>query len=132
MLNRNLFFIFFFQPILSLTQTRIDSQSGTVCEIIVALDMEARFLLVRLKKIIDIPSWINVMDPDFNLHLKTAAVSSAWLVKKPRVDGLIHSLEIFVSSGEMIVQFFGKRKPGLPEAANWWNGILQLAEQFIN
>ncbi|WP_290796995.1 ChuX/HutX family heme-like substrate-binding protein [Flavihumibacter sp. UBA7668] len=69
-------------------------------------------------------------DTDFNLHLKMAAVSSAWLVKKPTVDGLVHSIEIFDSPGEMVVQFFGKRKPGLPAAANWRNGILQLVERF--
>lgn len=109
MLNRNLLFIFFFQPILSLAQKRIDSQSGSVSEIIAALGMEARFIPVRLKKIVEIPGWINVMDTDFNLYHKTAAVSSTWLVKKPTVDGLEHSLEIFDSAG----------------------GMLQLAEQFI-
>ncbi|WP_290796998.1 hypothetical protein [Flavihumibacter sp. UBA7668] len=52
MLNRNLFIIFFFQPIFSLALKRIGSQSGSVSEIIAALGMEARFIPVRLKKML--------------------------------------------------------------------------------
>lgn len=85
-----------------------------------------------VKKIVEIPGWINVMDPDFNLHLKTTDIASVWLVKKPTVDGLVHSLEVFDAGGEMIAQFFGKRKPGVPEATNWREGVLRLAEQFIH
>ena len=82
------------------------------------------------EKIVEIPGWINVMDPSFNLHLKLDAIKSSWLVKKPTVDGTIHSLEVFDENGEMIVQFFGKRKPGVPELDNWREGILSIAERF--
>ncbi|MVT09789.1 hemin-degrading factor [Chitinophaga tropicalis] len=72
-----------------------------------------------VQKIVEIPSWINVMDPDFNLHLKTDAIAQVWIVEKPSADGIITSLEVFDAAGEMIAQFFGKRKPGNPELEDW-------------
>jgi putative hemin transport protein len=72
-----------------------------------------------VQKIMEIPSWINVMDPDFNLHLKTDAIVQCWVVEKPSVDGVVTSVEVFDAAGEMIVQFFGKRKPGNPELEDW-------------
>jgi putative hemin transport protein len=72
-----------------------------------------------VKKIVEIPGWINVMDPAFNLHLRLDNIASTWVVKKPTTDGLIHSLEIYDASGNLVVQFFGKRKPGAPELPAW-------------
>lgn len=72
-----------------------------------------------VKKIVEIPNWINVMDEDFNLHLKTDTISQCWVVEKPSVDGIVTSVEVFDAAGEMIAQFFGKRKPGNPELEEW-------------
>lgn len=72
-----------------------------------------------VKKIMEIPNWINVMDPLFNLHLRLDHIDSVWMVKKPTEDGLVHSVEVFDAAGELIVQFFGKRKPGSPELSAW-------------
>lgn len=74
---------------------------------------------IPVKKILEIPNWINVMDPLFNLHLRLDHINSVWMVKKPTEDGLVHSVEVFDVSGELIVQFFGKRKPGSPELSAW-------------
>ncbi|MFN3589603.1 MAG: hemin-degrading factor [Spirosomataceae bacterium] len=63
--------------------------------------------------------WLNVLDPDFNLHVRSDLVASAFLVKKPTADGIVTSLELFDANGEQIVQFFGKRKPGKPELPAW-------------
>jgi putative hemin transport protein len=72
-----------------------------------------------VQKILEIPNWINVMDEDFNLHLKTDTIAQSWVVEKPSVDGIVTSLEVFDAAGEMIAQFFGKRKPGNPELEPW-------------
>ncbi|QHS60941.1 hemin-degrading factor [Chitinophaga agri] len=72
-----------------------------------------------VQKILEIPDWINVMDEDFNLHLKTNAIAQSWVVQKPSADGIVTSLEVFDAAGEMIAQFFGKRKPGNPELQDW-------------
>jgi len=63
--------------------------------------------------------WFNVLEPHFNLHLNTEAIDRAWVVNKPTADGWVTSLECFSQDGEMIVQFFGVRKPGLPELPQW-------------
>ena len=63
--------------------------------------------------------WINVLDPGFNLHLRTDRVVSAWLVRKPTADGVVTSVEVFDDTGEVVAMFFGVRKPGQPELPAW-------------
>ncbi|MCB0608304.1 MAG: hemin-degrading factor [Lewinella sp.] len=71
--------------------------------------------------------WYNVMDPEFNLHLDTRGIHQSWIVRKPTVDGIVTSLELFDEHGELIVYFFGKRKPGIPEMEEWRSIIEQTA-----
>ncbi|MCU1718768.1 hemin-degrading factor [Pseudomonas sp. 5P_3.1_Bac2] len=70
-------------------------------------------------------SWFNVLDPEFNLHLQTQGVTELWRVRKPSTDGLITSWEAFDADGELVLQLFGARKPGVPELTSW----RELAEQ---
>jgi putative hemin transport protein len=70
--------------------------------------------------------WLNVLDPDFNLHLRLPLFARAWIVKKPTTDGIVTSLEIFDANEENIALFFGKRKPGQPEDPNWTALCAQL------
>lgn len=72
-----------------------------------------------VKKIAVMGPWVNVLDPGFNLHLREDHIASAWVVKKPTVDGLVTSLELFDAQGETIAMFFGERKPGKPELCEW-------------
>lgn len=64
-------------------------------------------------------SWFNVLDAEFNLHLQTTGVVELWRVRKPSVDGVITSLEAFDAQGELVVQLFGARKPGMAERDGW-------------
>lgn len=64
-------------------------------------------------------TWFNVLDPQFNLHLKTTGVTELWRVRKPSSDGVITSWEAFDADGELVLQLFGARKPGIPERADW-------------
>ncbi len=72
---------------------------------------------IKTVKVMD--KWLNVLDPDFNMHLDTSLIHSAWVVRKTTADGIVSSLECFDAKGEMIVQFFGLRKPGKPELEEW-------------
>ncbi|MCX8518390.1 MAG: hemin-degrading factor [Rhodoferax sp.] len=63
--------------------------------------------------------WLNVLDAGFNLHLRVDHIASAWVVKKPTVDGLVTSLELFDEQGDTIARFFGRRKPGQAEPCQW-------------
>lgn len=72
--------------------------------------------------------WLNVLDPEFNLHLQREGVASGWLVRKPTVDGVVTSLEFYDAQGETIAQFFGAREEGSPENTSW----RALAESVLN
>jgi putative hemin transport protein len=63
--------------------------------------------------------WINVMDPTFHLHLRLDHIAETWAVRKPTKDGHVTSLEAYNAKGEMIIQFFGKRKEGFDERPDW-------------
>lgn len=80
-----------------------------------------------VSKLMDIPEWFNVVDPDFNLHVREAAIAQAWVVRKPSADGMITALECYDAKGEQLVQLFGKRKPGIPELEHW-RAIIGKAE----
>ncbi|SMP23290.1 hemin-degrading factor [Chryseobacterium profundimaris] len=79
-----------------------------------------------VKKTLWHQQWFNVMDPDFNLHLDVTKIAEAWIVKKPTEDGEVTAIEVFNKEGDFIVQFFGKRKPGIPELQEWKNLVADL------
>lgn len=72
-----------------------------------------------VKRLVSVGPWYNVLDPGFNLHLKEEAVADCFVVVKPTCDGPVTALEAFDADGELILQLFGKRKPGIPEMQEW-------------
>ncbi|HPF90189.1 MAG TPA: ChuX/HutX family heme-like substrate-binding protein [Flavobacteriales bacterium] len=72
-----------------------------------------------VKNVVDARGWFNVLDPEFNLHVREEAITESWIVRKPTVDGMVTALECYDASGEQIVQVFGARKPGIPELTDW-------------
>lgn len=73
----------------------------------------------KIKRTMWYENWFNVLDPDFNLHLDMNGITESWIVRKPTEDGIVTAIEVFNDKGEIIVQFFGKRKPGIPELEQW-------------
>ncbi len=63
--------------------------------------------------------WFNVLDPIFNLHLRADLIQETWVVEKPTKDGYVTSLELFGENELLILQLFGKRKPGIPQSETW-------------
>ncbi|MEX2381741.1 MAG: ChuX/HutX family heme-like substrate-binding protein [Opitutales bacterium] len=84
----------------------------------------------KIHRLVRSDEWLNVLDPSFNLHLRTTGVASAWLVRKPTVDGIVTSVECFDAGGGLVAQLFGQRKPGQPERDDWrkLTGILDTPE----
>lgn len=82
----------------------------------------------EVKKTLWHQQWFNVMDPDFNLHLDVTKIEEAWIVKKPTEDGEVTAIEVFNKEGDFIVQFFGKRKPGIPELQEWKDLVAELGK----
>lgn len=78
--------------------------------------------------------WYNILDPNFNLHLNTEALKSAWVVRRPTVDGFVTSVEAFDSSDRTVVQFFGQRVEGEHERGDWRalaESLAEVAEEGI-
>ncbi|MNL44743.1 Hemin transport protein HemS [compost metagenome] len=63
--------------------------------------------------------WINILDETFHLHLRQDHIAETWAVRKPTKDGHVTSLEAYDAEGNMIIQFFGKRKEGFAERPEW-------------
>lgn len=82
-----------------------------------------------VKKIRVMDNWVNVLDPDFNLHLRQDLIRQCWIVEKPTEDGVVTSLELFDREGGQIATFFGARKPGKPELQGW-REIIQDVKQM--
>ena len=73
----------------------------------------------EVENIAEARGWFNVLDEKFNLHIKQDKIAAAWIVRKPTVDGIVSSLELFNDRGENVALFFGKRKPGIAEDEKW-------------
>lgn len=63
--------------------------------------------------------WWNILDPNFNLHLKEDEIGSAWVVRKPTERGQITSYEIFDKDDQLALTLFGRREKGQPENPAW-------------
>ena len=72
-----------------------------------------------VKKVVAMGSWINVLDPGFDLHVVESAITHTYVVRKPTADGIVTSLEVYSEDGETIVHVVGKRKPGQKESEEW-------------
>ncbi|MCW7490797.1 hemin-degrading factor [Leptospira meyeri] len=75
----------------------------------------------KIQKLEPMGPWFNILDPEFNLHLRTDLIESVWIVDKPTKDGLVTSVEVFDNEGNLILQMFGKRKPGIPQSEAWFH-----------
>lgn len=83
-----------------------------------------------VKNLVDVPEWFNVIDPDFNMHVRESAITESWVVRKPSVDGIVTAVECFDAKGNIVVQFFGKRKPGIPELPEWAALVADLEKRL--
>lgn len=74
----------------------------------------------ELKRIDRHGQWLTLQgSASGQIRLNEDAVNSVWHVVKPTVDGEVNSLELYDTAGDMIVQFFGERKPGVAELESW-------------
>lgn len=80
----------------------------------------------KVHSIVEVQGWLNVLDPEFNLHIKSSEIHEVWAVRKPTEGSVVTSVECYDASGNQIVQFFGKRKPGIPEREDWRDVVFAL------
>lgn len=79
-----------------------------------------------ISKVVMMDPWLNILDQNFNLHLREDNIYDTWIVRKPTDDGIVTSLELFDHEGQVITMFFGERKPGSPELDSWRRVIEDL------
>jgi putative hemin transport protein len=79
-------------------------------------------------RIVPFEEWINVLDPEFNLHAKVELIATSWVVRKPTKDGIVTALELFDAQGRNLALLFGKRKPGSPEREDWREIVANLSD----
>ncbi len=72
-----------------------------------------------VKRIAPHGPWINVLDPDFDMHLRTDLVAEVWIVRKPTSEGVLTAFEIYDAAGEQICLLLGTRERGAPEREDW-------------
>ncbi|WFB37713.1 ChuX/HutX family heme-like substrate-binding protein [Kiritimatiellota bacterium B12222] len=80
----------------------------------------------RVHKIAQYGDWVNVLDENFNLHIRGEQVAEAWVIKKPTVDGIVTSLELYDADGNEIAMLFGERKPGIKELCSWRELVAEM------
>ncbi|MFQ6554221.1 hemin-degrading factor [Aestuariibius insulae] len=71
--------------------------------------------------------WQNVLDPEFNLHLRLDHVAEVWAVDKPTKRGSAISVEAFDADGSLILQAFGVGKKGA-DTRPAWNALVETLE----
>ncbi|AWL06811.1 hemin-degrading factor [Massilia oculi] len=69
----------------------------------------------KVNRVMAAEGWFNVLDPDFNLHLRDSAFRSGYVVRRAGVT----SVEFFDDQGELVVTFFGVRERGKPQPQSW-------------
>lgn len=72
--------------------------------------------------------WLNILDPDFNLHLRGDHVAEVWAVTKPTKHGPALSVEAFDAEGGLILQAFGMRVGDVDHTADWDALVATLPE----
>lgn len=73
----------------------------------------------KVQQIKQIGDWINVLDPDFNLHIHEKGLGRAFVVHKPTRQGSVSSLEVFSRQGELILSLFGCRQDDQQQNPAW-------------
>lgn len=84
----------------------------------------------KVKQIMRSDVWLNIVSPDYRLRLREDHIDSVWVAKKPTVDGILTSLELFNRQGISIARFFSCAEPGRPEPREWRDSILRLSPLF--
>lgn len=82
----------------------------------------------QVKTIKAMGSWINVLDPGFDLHLREDLVAEAFEVRKPSKDGELTAIELYDSQRNLIAQFYGERRRDEPEEPSWRELTRALAD----
>lgn len=81
----------------------------------------------QVVRVVPMGPWINVLDPEFNLHVRTDLIVQSWVVSKPTTAGTVCSLECYDARDELSIQLFIEREDRAePEPASWPDFLASL------
>lgn len=111
-------------------QTLLDSaaRQGQPIMVFVSNPGMTQIFSGKITKVKATEEWYNVLDPDFNLHLRQAGIDRGWVVKRPAKDGVITSVEFYDAKGEQVVNFFSRRDRNKEETTTWRNIVANLTK----
>lgn len=115
-------------PLPAASVTRVLEQAAAQRVPVMIFVANAGCIQIHQGPVVNIKSmgpWINVLDPGFDLHLRQDHVAEVWRVTKPTQRGPAISVEAFDAQGRLLVQIFGARHEGQPEA--WASLTFDLA-----
>jgi len=72
-----------------------------------------------VNRVVRARGWLNILEPNFNLHAKDEAIAEAWIVRKPVPEGYVTSLELYNAAGEEVAIIFSNREDGVEESDAW-------------
>lgn len=70
--------------------------------------------------------WMNVLDPRFNLHLRSDHVVEVYAIEKPTKRGPAISVEAFDAEGALILQVFGRKTDTDADGSLWAKIVAEL------
>ncbi|MEI7064827.1 ChuX/HutX family heme-like substrate-binding protein [Dickeya chrysanthemi] len=79
-----------------------------------------------LERVEPMQGWLNIFNRHFTLHLNDSDIAESWITRKPTVDGVVTSLELYAADGTQIAQLYGRRREGEPEQTRWREQIALL------
>lgn len=69
----------------------------------------------KIGKVQESAGYFNVLDPDFNLHLRDKSFKAGYVLQRAGVT----SVEFYDDKGDLVVTFFGVRERGKPQPQPW-------------
>ncbi|NVO56326.1 hemin-degrading factor [Rhodobacteraceae bacterium B1Z28] len=81
-----------------------------------------------IKEVKQMGPWLNVLDPRFNLHLRSHRIAEVWQATKATRRGDAISVEAFDEHGALILQIFGVLAD--PKAADEWNALVLSLDEL--
>lgn len=72
-----------------------------------------------VKELLRTGPWFNVLDPQFNLHLRTDGIGKIWLIRKPTKEGWVTTIDVLDTEDTQFLLISDNRKRGEMESSEW-------------
>lgn len=79
-----------------------------------------------ISRLLRMGPWFNILDPEFNLHLRTDLIDEVWRVTKPTAQGIRHSVVALDESGQEILIVSDNHGDSQQESRKWQKIINKL------